>query len=116
MPDGGVAASAGGCLQKLLGAVGSPPGQWFELPPFHFVVRDEEVLDLVESLPVRLFQGMELGGVVRRLGDSDKAVIANGLAIFGLLRLKNTDQAGGDDGADDGWLIHEKRGRLWGHH
>src|SRR5262245_27403314 len=74
---------AAGCpFQEFLGVVGPAPGERLELPPFRLVVGDEEVLDLVQSLPADFLQRAELDRVVRCHDDGDEAVVADGLAAL----------------------------------
>ena len=56
-------------VQERLGTVGTLPSQWSELPPFHLIIGDEEVLDLIQVLPAYLVEAVVLGRVIPGLDD-----------------------------------------------
>src|SRR5262249_3228432 len=89
-------------IQKFLCTIRPTAGQWFESSSFHLVVRYEKVLNLVDSR-----EGMKLRRGVPRLAHGHAAAIADRLAVFRLLGLKNADQACGHNSAEEGGLIHE---------
>src|SRR6516165_6484594 len=72
-------------VEELLCALWSLAAERLELPSLNFIVGDKEMFDLVEPLGIHVLERVVLGRIVGRLDDRHEAIVANRLAVFGLL-------------------------------
>ena len=79
-------------VHELLGHSRLMAAQGLELPALRLVVRDEEVLDLVQPAQAQFAQRAHLRPVVRRLNGADETGIAYRFALVRLLGLEDAER------------------------
>jgi Rieske Fe-S protein len=80
-----------------------------EVPAFHLVVRNEEMLELLEAPLANVGEGMKLRRIERSFECGDEPVVAGRFPFLGLVGLDHPDQAGRHNTAGKGRLVHEQQ-------
>jgi hypothetical protein len=74
---------------------------------FETVIVDEEVLEFLEEFFREIVETLDVGVLVVCVGNRDEAVVSDALLAVDLLTFDDSDEAGGNENAGEGWLIHE---------
>ncbi len=78
-----------------------------KLLPLRRVIRNEEVLDLVDDLRIQIVEQVQMAMGARSRRDGNQPIVARRLAFLCLLRLDHAENPGRDERAGKCRLIHQ---------